>query len=249
MRIIECGRQNKDVVILLHGTGVSWWNYRNVAIKLNQKYHVIMPVLDGHAGSGSNFIDIESNARKIISYIDRHYGGSVLLIGGMSLGGQILTEILSVRKDICKYAIIESTLVLPMKLRKTLVKPIADIKNALPQINSVSLAHFNLMKIDKRLYRFFKKDFAKITKKNYTAILRAGSDYKVKQSLSQTNAKVHILVGDRESWPVKGSAILLNTLIRGSSLTIYPDYRFGDISINHPDEYVDKINKIIERDK
>lgn len=246
MRIIECGKQNKDVIILLHGSGLSWWSYRQAAIKLHDRFHVVMPVLDGHAGSSRNFTDIESNAREIIAYIDKHYGGSVLLIGGMSLGGQILTEILSVRNDICKYAVIESTPLLPMKLRKTLVKPIACIKSALPEISSVSLAHFNMMKIDRRLYRFFKKDFAKISQKNYTSILRAGSDYKIKQSINQTNAKVYILVGDRESWPVKGSAVLLNTLITGSSLTIYPGYHFGDISINHPGEYADKIIKIIE---
>ena len=244
MRIIECGKQNKDVIILLHGSGLSWWVYRDIAIKLHDQFHVVMPVLDGHAGSNRNFIDIESNAREIISYIDRHFGGSVLLIGGISLGGQILTEILSVRSDICRYAIVESTLLLPMKLHKTIVKTISGIKGALPQISSVSLAHFNMMKIDKRLYRFFKRDFAKISRKNYTAILRAGSDYKIKQSITQTKAKVYILVGDRESWPVKGSAVLLNTLISGSIINIYPDYHFGDISINHPWKYAEKILEI-----
>ena len=42
-------------------------------------------------------------------------GGSVIMMGGLSLGGQILLEILSQRKDICKYAIVESVLVIPSK--------------------------------------------------------------------------------------------------------------------------------------
>lgn len=37
------------------------------------------------------------------------------MMGGLSLGGQILLEILSQRKDICKYAIVESVLVIPSK--------------------------------------------------------------------------------------------------------------------------------------
>lgn len=56
---------------------------------------------------------IEHNAARVIDFIDIHFGGSVLLMGGLSLGGQILLEILAQRKDICRYAFIESVLVVP----------------------------------------------------------------------------------------------------------------------------------------
>lgn len=42
-----------------------------------------------------DFTTIESNAAEIISFIDAELGGSVLLIGGLSLGGQVLLELLS----------------------------------------------------------------------------------------------------------------------------------------------------------
>lgn len=69
--------------------------------------------MDGHAGSDANFSTIENNAARIISYIDEHFGGSVLLIGGLSLGGQILLEILSQSTDICRCALIDSALAIP----------------------------------------------------------------------------------------------------------------------------------------
>ena len=31
MRYVEYGNQNPETVILLHGGGLSWWNYRKVA--------------------------------------------------------------------------------------------------------------------------------------------------------------------------------------------------------------------------
>ena len=49
----------------------------------------------------------EDNAAEIISFIDKNFGGSVLLIGGLSLGGQILLEMLSRRKDLCRFAMVE----------------------------------------------------------------------------------------------------------------------------------------------
>ncbi|MCR4711307.1 MAG: alpha/beta hydrolase, partial [Clostridia bacterium] len=108
MHVIEYGSKDQETILLLHGGGLSWWNYREEAELLSDRFHVVLPVLDGHANSDADFTSIEENASRIISYIDQTYGGSVLLIGGLSLGAQILVEILSQRGDICRYAIIES---------------------------------------------------------------------------------------------------------------------------------------------
>ena len=121
--MIEFGQQNPNVIMLLHGGGLSWWNYREAAQKLAERYHVVLPVLDGHADSDTPFSTIEENAASLISYIDTHFGGQVLALGGLSLGGQIAVEMLSQRKDICRYALLESALVKPMKLTHALIEP------------------------------------------------------------------------------------------------------------------------------
>ena len=123
MRVLELGQQRSDVVMLLHGGGLSWWNYREAAELLAEQYHVVLPVLDGHADSDAPFTTIEENAVRLISYIDAHWGGKILAIGGLSLGGQIAVEMLSQRKDICQYALIESALVKPMSITSALIGP------------------------------------------------------------------------------------------------------------------------------
>ena len=123
MKVIEYGERNKETMFFLHGGGLSWWNYREVGESLGQDYHVIIPILDGHAGSDREFISIEENARGIIEYIDSTCNGSVLLIGGLSLGAQILLEMLAQRRDICKYAIIESALIIPQRIINGCVEP------------------------------------------------------------------------------------------------------------------------------
>lgn len=47
MNVIELGQQHPDVILLLHGGGLSWWNYREAAKLLSEQYHVVLPVLDG----------------------------------------------------------------------------------------------------------------------------------------------------------------------------------------------------------
>ena len=102
MNYVEYGKENHNIILLLHGGGLSWWNYAEEAKILQKDYHIILPILDGHAKSDQSFTTIEDNAAEIIDFIDLHFGGHVLLIGGLSLGGQILLEILSANMPLLK---------------------------------------------------------------------------------------------------------------------------------------------------
>ena len=83
MVVKEYGKVNKDIIILLHGGGLSCWNYEEEKEMLKNKYHVILPILDGHSKSDKNFTSIEDNANEIIEYIDNNCNGRVKLIGGL----------------------------------------------------------------------------------------------------------------------------------------------------------------------
>ena len=82
MNYVEYGKENSDVIILLHGGGLSWWNYKEVAERLQTDYHVVLPILDGHAGCDKQFTTIENNALDIIEFVNSKLGGSVLMMGG-----------------------------------------------------------------------------------------------------------------------------------------------------------------------
>ena len=127
MKYVEYGLKQNKTIMLLHGGGLAPWNYSEEAEQLQDRYHIIIPILDGHSGSDKNFTTIENNGDEIIAYIDQNLNGKVFMICGLSLGGQILTDILAKRKDICKYAIIESALVLPMKMTYALIQPVFSI--------------------------------------------------------------------------------------------------------------------------
>ena len=40
------GAHNLQTVILLHGGGLSWWNYRDVTQLLSDRFYVVLPILD-----------------------------------------------------------------------------------------------------------------------------------------------------------------------------------------------------------
>ena len=69
MEYKEYGSKNNDIIILLHGGGLSWWNYIDEISLLENEFHIVIPILDGHSGSDTNFTSIESNALEIINFL------------------------------------------------------------------------------------------------------------------------------------------------------------------------------------
>jgi len=247
MTLTEFGKQNKDTILLLHGGGLSWWNYREVAELLAERYHVVLTVLDGHGDSDTPFTTIEENAAKLISYIDTYFDGQVLAIGGLSLGGQIAVEMLSRRRDCCRYALIESALVKPTKLTAALIAPTFGASFGLIKQKWFAKLQASYLGIPKELFDDYYRDTCKISKADMISFLKANSLYTIKPSLSATKAKVKIVAGSREQGNVLDSAKLLQRAIPGSSVEILAGFRHGDLSINHPETYARILTEWIGR--
>ena len=245
MQYVEYGAHNSQTIILLHGGGLSWWNYREVAQLLADKYHVVLPALDGHADSDAPFTSIEDNAARLIAYIDKHHGGSVYAVGGLSLGGQIAVEMLTQRPDICRFALIESVLVKPMKLTHALIKPTFDMSYGLIKQKWFAKMQAAYLGIPQKLFDDYYRDTCKITKEDMIAFLKSNSAYSIKPALRDAQAKVHIVFGSKEQSSIRTSGKLLNHTILGSTLQMLPGYSHGDLSLNHPQAYAQKLLTMI----
>ena len=245
MNYSEYGSTNRDVVILRHGGGFSWWNYREAAEILSSDYRVILPILDGHTGSDADFTAIEDNAARIIFFIDEHFGGSVLLLGGVSLGGQILLEILSQRADICRYALIESALALPSELTYYMIRPAFGSCYGLIRHRWFAKLQFRSYRLKEEQFEDYFRDSSGISKANMIAFLEANALYSLKPSLSETSAEVYICVGGRENRAMRKSADMIHKAIPGSVLQVLPGLVHGAFSMNHAKDYADTAARII----
>ena len=245
MQYVEYGAHNSQTIILLHGGGLSWWNYREVTQLLADKYHVVLPILDGHADSDAPFNSIEDTAAKIISHIDEHFGGKVLALGGLSLGGQIAVEMLTQRPDICRFALLESTLVKPSKLTHALIKPTFGMSYSLIKQKWFAKLQAAYLGIPQTLFDDYYQDTCKISKEDMIAFLKANCGYSVKPALGNTKAKVHIVFGSKEQASIRASGKLLNRMLLDSTLEVLPRYRHGDLSLNHPQAYAQMLLNLI----
>ena len=241
MKVVEVGQENQDVIVLLHGGGFSWWQYQAQMDLLCENYHVVLPILDGHAGSDADFTSIEDNAKRLLDYIDKTYGGSVFLIAGLSLGGQILLEMLALRKDICQYAIVESAAIIPDKLTAGLVAPLFSMSFPLIKKKWFAKMQFCYLGIRADLFEHYYGDTVKLSKQNLIAFIKASSLYQVKKNLKNSLARVRIIVGEKETKKMHASARYLHDLLPGSRLEIKAGLAHGQYAINQPDLYVKEL--------
>lgn len=245
MHYREYGAAGREVIMLLHGGGLSWWNYREAAALLSSDYHVVLPVLDGHAGSDADFTSMEDNAARIIKFIDEQHGGQVLFIGGLSLGGQILLEMLAQRRDICRYALVESALVIPSKLTRAMIRPAFGSCHGLIRHRWFSRLQFRALGIRPELYEDYYRDTCAISKQNMIAFLEANADYTVKAAAAETLAEVAVFVGGNENRAMKASAERIHKTLPGSTWRLLPGMQHGAFSINHAADYVRTLRELI----
>lgn len=233
----EYGRKQSQVVMLLHGTFLSVWNYQAEIEELAKHYHVILPYLDGHAHALTNFVSIHAQAQKLIDFINTNYGGHIALIGGLSLGGQVALEMLSIQSDVCDYAIIEDVQVTRKKI-------MTRSPYLLPHNKLLAKAYYQSLPFPQSLFENYYADSIVLKKENIKKIQEAEGHFKMPETLVKTKAKVYIEVGSKEGDLMK-QAHKLHRRIDQSQLLLMYHYRYGDFSMNHPQSYLNLIEKAL----
>ena len=79
MKYFEFGKENEELMVLLHGGGTSYLGVLPTAKKIAEKYHVILLAYDGFNPSEpeTEFRSVAWEARELEDYILQNYGGRV----------------------------------------------------------------------------------------------------------------------------------------------------------------------------
>lgn len=238
MKIIQYGNADNPAIMMLHGGGLSWWNYRKEAELLSAKYYVLLPVIEGHAQNEDAFVSIENSARKLIQYTEEKLQGKIKLLCGLSLGAQIAVEMIAQNNDICDYAVIESVSLIPSRLVDSLIRPTVSMSFGLIQKKWFSKLQFQSLHMNQDLYEDYYKDTCQITKENMIAFLQANTRYKLNEKIKTTKAVIRVIVGGKEQSKMLRSAELLCKNLVSGTLEIKKGLYHGEYSLNQPETYV-----------
>lgn len=236
----DFGNKNAPTILLLHGGGLSDWSLEGVVSLLSPEYHVVTPVIDGYGeDADETFVSIEKSADHLIKYVITHCNGHVFAIGGLSIGAQIVTEVLSKYADISDFAIIESALVCPIWGTRFLAAPMCQLSYRFIKKRWFSKLQAKQLCVPDTLFEKYYSDSIKISKQTLVNTILSNGTYKMKTEIKNTAAKVLVIVGEKEISVMHKSAEILHQTISNSQLYIAPNMKHGELSINQPKQYVE----------
>lgn len=243
----EFGNKNNPVIIFLHGGGLSWWSLKPQIEALQKDYYIVTPLIDGHGDDwNTTFVSINHSAKQVIHYIEDKCNGKVFAICGLSIGAQIVIEVLSLESDIAENAVIESALVYPMKLATKLTVPMFHLSYGLIKKKWFAKLQAKSLYVPDELFETYYNDSSRMTKESLINLTKSNGDYSVPSTLCNTKAKILVLVGEKELEIMKKSAKLLHNTINGSTYKVIKKYGHGEISLIHSDEYIELLQHFFD---
>ena len=257
MKFHEFGDKNFPHILLIHGGGNSWWNYLRQAKMLSEKYHVILPTLDGHGEEcKKDYISTENSAKQIIDYIKENCDGKLFAIGGVSLGGQIAMEVLSLDSDIAQKAIIDGSICIPQPKLARFSIIILKIFGKFMFGKLASKIQLRLMKkkypnlaYPEELEKYYMEDMPRLPIKTLVTIYKTYMEkYKLKNSISESKAQVLYIYGEKEMSCVKKSANLFKNMHPNCIIYEAKGYNHGYLSTYLPLEWMNLVNQFLTND-
>lgn len=241
------GNENNPVILLIHGGGLSDWMWRPQVEALQNDYRIITVILDGHGeAQETTFDSIEKSAQQIIDYIREKLGGKVFAICGLSIGAQVLVEILSRQQSITQKAIVESAMVIPMKHGTNLLKLLTVLSYPLAKIKWFAKLQAKQMYIPSDMFERYFADSSKISRKSLCNMIVSNARYSLPDSFVHTRADVLAMCGEKEYAAMKKSTITVHQTALKGQLLMVPDCGHG-VSIKYPEKYVEILKEFFAR--
>jgi len=244
----EFGTINAPTIILLHGGGLSYWSWESVISLLTPEFHVVTPILDGYGeNANKTFLSIENSADQVINYVKEQCNGHIFAIGGLSIGAQIVTEILSQNANISDFAVIESALVCPIRGTRLLAVPMCKLSYKLITKRWFSKLQAKQLCVPNAQFERYYTESIVISKQTLVNTILSNGTYKMKEEIKKTSAKVLVIVGEKEITVMQKSALMLHRAIPNSHRYIAPSMKHGELSLTQPKQYVEQLKQLFSQ--
>lgn len=240
-------------IMLIHGAGYGWWNFVNYIDILSKSYYIILPTLDGHSEDfNTSYISTEHCAAQIIHYIEKTSCKKLHLLYGLSLGGQIVLELISLKSDIADKAVIDGSICYPQstlaKISKFVVK---YFYNLMFSKTACKIQMFILKFSKKRTFTDIQKQmyikFIPVLKKEtlYSIYNTYMASYQLKPEIKNSKTDVIYMYGSKEMKCVKLSAEKLKKFLPSLKIIENKGLNHGELVLYYPDKFLTVLNNFL----
>ena len=248
MKLYEFGDKNNPSIMMIHGGGNAWWNYLRQARALSDRFHVILPTLDGHGEEFlTEYVSTEDTADKLLDYIEKNCFGKLYALCGVSLGGQIVMEMLSRKTDLTQKAIIDGSICYPNRAMahfcigtvQLFSKLLFGEKACRLQLYILNKFAPSQMRYPEEINAYYMQDMPRIRKQTLCTMYRTYMmQYMLKESVRETKAQVMYWYGEKEMACVKKSARMFQSYVPSCEIYEAKGCGHGYLALYLPDKWM-----------
>lgn len=249
MKFYTYGDSLNPIVMLIHGGGLSHKMFEEIAKLLQDRYYVVLPLLDGHQDEKyTPYENSKKESDKIVKYIKENHKGKLFLLGGASLGAQIALEVLSTLSIKVEYSILESGIYFKKPFTRKIVcnKFMTRLMMKMLNSNLIIKMSFKQYKLSNVLLDEFINSSRSLSYESNINIYKTYFNYTCSESLKECETKVVFVFGSKEKGMIKKDGKKVVKCVKNSFLKEVKGYSHCELSINHPNEYIKLIDWLIE---
>ena len=216
----ETGKENKESIVFITGGGVSGWMW-DKQLEGFTDYHCLIPDLPEHGKSKHvTPLTIETAAEQIIELIKERGHNKKAHIVGISLGGQLVIQILGMAPEVVDHAMISGTVVRPYygKAALTLMPVMGAIFKPLVNTDFFIKKTMEKGKYPQEYFENYKRDTKLLTYGLNKRMLNENAAFRIPEGLCKAENPVLIAMGETEWEIVHESAEDLNKCLPNSQI-------------------------------
>ncbi len=238
------GKIDNPAVLLIHGMCQDWHSMYYFLGKLEEKYHLIIPAMDGFYEGSGEFTSFADQCRQIEEYVQKNYNNKLCGVYGVSQGTIVLSELLA-RNNICvEKAFFDGTYVAHQGYLAAMgtnwMFAAAKKKNGkFPKAMNIMMGLMGLSEDDMSMLKYVYWDAT------YTSIKRnmiENYTYHVNPKIAGTQTSVVLCCGSKEPYAKKSHKILMKYL-KNCKEIILDGYGHGQMFFSHSGKLCDMIIK------
>lgn len=223
----ETGKTNQETIIFLHGECMSGWMW-DWQLEAFKDYHCIVPDLPGHGMSNMMEPFAVITASKIISeLVQTHAHNGKAHFVGISLGAQIVLQILATAPESVDHVFISGTLVCNKPKKQTMLKLLDYITKVYEPIKSTDFmikANMRTYNLPKTLFSNFKESTRHIGPDSLTRILIENISFKPPANLDKVEIPTLIMAGEKDYEIIRESMYYLMKILPNSEAAVALKY-------------------------
>ncbi len=207
--IKETGSRNAETIIFLHGSAMAGWVW-DEQVKEFDDYHCIVPDLPEHGKSSDvKPFTINESAELIVDVIGNYTSNRKAHLVGISIGAQIIIQIINRHPELVDHAFISGTIVRRIPPTKSLLKLLDYTINIYEPLRNTEFfikANMRTYNLPKMFFDKFKESTLLIKPDSLNRIHKENMIFKQPNGLENIKVPVLVAFGEKDYEIIKQSA-------------------------------------------